>query len=147
VRPHIAGNFTGLSLAPPTPFPDNSFAAIYGISVFTHLTQQYEELWLAELQRIARPGALLLLSVHGGAAAANAGMLEHLFSPEFAGGFTDLGRNPDIDAVTQGSGYYRNVFHQPGYIAKVWGRYFEIVTIEEGIIGNHQDLVVARKRA
>jgi SAM-dependent methyltransferase len=144
---HIAGNFTGLSLAPPTPFADNSFAAIYGISVFTHLTQHYEELWLAELQRIARPGALLLLSVHGGVAAANAGMLEHLFSPQFSAGFADLGRNPDIDAVTQGSGYYRNVFHQPGYIAKVWGRYFEIVAIEEGVIGNHQDLVVARRRA
>ena len=29
----------------------------------------------------------------------------------------------------------------------VWGRHFEILAIEEGIIGNHQDLVVARKPA
>ena len=60
-------------------------------------------------------------------------------------GFVDLGRNPGIDAVTQGSDYYRNVFHQPGYIARVWGQYFEILAIEEGIVGNYQDLVVARK--
>jgi SAM-dependent methyltransferase len=144
---HITGRFTGISTEPPMPYADNSFAAIYGISVFTHLTQHYEELWLAELSRIARPGALLLLSVHGGAAAANGGLLEHILSPEFAGGYADIGRNPDIDAVTKGSGYYRNVFHQPGYITRVWGRYFEILAIEEGIIGNHQDLVVARKPA
>jgi hypothetical protein len=38
------------------------------------------------------------------------------------------------------------VFHQPGYIEKVWGERFEILAIEPGIIGNYQDLVVARRR-
>ena len=60
-------------------------------------------------------------------------------------GFTDAGRNADIDAVTQGSEYYRNVFHLPAYVASVWGKYFEILSIEEAVIGNTQDLVVARK--
>jgi hypothetical protein len=43
--------------------------------------------------------------------------------------------------------FYRNVFHQPGYIKRVWGRHFEILSIEEGIVGNYQDIVVARKPA
>jgi len=87
----------------------------------------------------------LLLSVHGALAAARSGFLEHILSPEFAEGFADVGRSSDIDAVTRGSTYYRNVFHQPDYIRKMWGEYFEILAIEEAVVGNYQDLVVARK--
>ena len=143
---HMKGRFTTIAADPPMPFANDTFGAIYGISVFTHLDQQYERLWLAELQRVAKPGALLLLSVLGGLSAGHAGMVEYILSPEFSEGFVDIGRNSDIDIVTKGSGYYRNVFHQPGYINNVWGEYFEILSIEEGIIGNRQDLVVARKR-
>jgi len=142
---HIAGSFAVISPEPPTAYAENFFGAIYGISVFTHLDRHYEKLWLAELHRIAKPGALLLLSVHGALAAARGGFLEHILSPEFAEGFADVGRSSDIDAVTHGSTYYRNVFHQPDYIRKVWGEYFEILAIEEAIVGNYQDLVVARK--
>jgi SAM-dependent methyltransferase len=142
---NVGGNFIGISANPPTPFADGFFGAIYGISVFTHLTQQAEKLWLRELYRIAKPGALLLLSVHGAVRAAQAGLLEHIMSPEFAAGFVDIGRNSDIDSVTSGSEYYRNVFHQPDYIRTIWGKYFEILAIEEGVIGNAHDLVVARK--
>ena len=98
---------------------------------------------LAELHRIAKPGALLFLSVLGSVAAARENLLEQVVSD--VDGFADLGRNPGIDAVTQGSDYYRNVLHQPGHIARVWGQCFEILAIEEGIVGNYQDLVVARK--
>lgn len=140
---HIKGRFATISPEPPTAFGDNSFGTIYGISVFTHLSQHHEALWLAELHRIAKPGALLFLSVLGSVAAARDNLLEQVTSD--AEGFVDVGRNPGIDAVTQGSDYYRNVFHQPDYIARVWGKYFEILAIEEGIVGNYQDLVVARK--
>jgi SAM-dependent methyltransferase len=141
---HVKGTFATISPEPPTAFAPDFFGAIYGISVFTHLDRDYEKRWLAELHRIARPGALLFFSVLGGVAAARAELLEQVVTPE-SNGFFDAGRNRDIDAVTQGSDYYRNVFHQPGYIVKVWGQYFEILAIEEGIIGNHQDLVIARK--
>jgi SAM-dependent methyltransferase len=142
---NIAGTFKPISTEPPTPFAQDFFGAIYGISVFTHLTQQAEKQWLTELHRIAKPGGLILMSVHGDLRAAQDGLLEHILAPEFAGGFVDLGRNSDIDSVTKGSDYYRNVFHRPDYIRKTWGQYFEILAIEEGIIGNAHDLVVARK--
>lgn len=143
---NIDGSFAAISTEPPTAFANDFFGAIYGISVFTHLDRHYEALWLKELHRIARPGALLMVSVHGALAAARSGFLEHVLASEFAEGFADVGRSSDIDSVTHGSAYYRNVFHQPDYIAKVWGEYFEIVAIEKGIVGNYQDLVVARKR-
>jgi cyclopropane fatty-acyl-phospholipid synthase-like methyltransferase len=143
----IPGTFTAITTEPPTPFAENFFGAIYGISVFTHLTQQAEKQWLTELHRITKPGGLILMSVHGDLRAAQDGLLEHILSPAFASGFVDIGRNSDIDSVTKGSDYYRNVFHRADYIRKVWGQYFEILAIEEGIIGNAHDLVVARKPA
>ncbi|TMJ03950.1 MAG: class I SAM-dependent methyltransferase [Alphaproteobacteria bacterium] len=141
---HIRGSFTTIRPEPPTAYADDFFGAIAGISVFTHLSQEYEALWLAELARIARPGALLFLSVLGRVAAARENLLEQLMSD--GDGFVDAGRNPGIDAVTHGSAYYRNILHRPDYVARAWGKYFEIVSIEEGIVGNYQDLVVARKR-
>jgi SAM-dependent methyltransferase len=142
---HIRGTFAAISPDPPTAFDDDFFGAIYGISVFTHLDPHYEAAWLKELHRIAKPGAILLLSVLGGAASVASGVVERVFSPDSADGFVNLGRNRDIDSVTGASAYYRNVFHQPGYIAKTWGQYFDILSIEEGIVENMQDLVVARK--
>lgn len=140
---HIRGRFAAIALDPPSALPANFFGAICGISVFTHLSQDYEARWLADLHRIAKPGALLFLSVLGNVAAARDNLLEAIAEGE---GFADVGRNPGIDAVTHGSAYYRNVFHQPEYIARVWGQYFDILSIEEGIVGNYQDMVVARKR-
>jgi hypothetical protein len=74
-----------------------------------------------------------------------AGMADRVVPATDGTGFTDAGRNADIDLVTEASEYYRNVFHLPGYVTSVWGKYFEILSIEEAVIGNTQDLVVARK--
>ncbi|MGH9177833.1 MAG: class I SAM-dependent methyltransferase, partial [Acidimicrobiales bacterium] len=50
---------------PPLEHPDASFDLVYNHSVFTHIDEQYQDLWLAELRRVTKPGANLLLSVHG----------------------------------------------------------------------------------
>ena len=142
---NLTGHYSPIRPEPPTAFCDDFFGAICGISVFTHLDRHYEALWLAELHRIARPGALLLLSVLGGVSAVRAGMVERVVPPTERVGFTDAGRNADIDTISHDSAYYRNVFHLPAYVTSVWGKYFEILSIEEAAIGNTQDLVVARK--
>ncbi|HEY2844155.1 MAG TPA: methyltransferase domain-containing protein, partial [Bryobacteraceae bacterium] len=49
---------------PPLPFPDESFDLIYGVSVFTHLSQRHQQAWLPELRRVLRPGGLMLASFH-----------------------------------------------------------------------------------
>ena len=54
---------------PPTKFEDGAFDAILAISVFTHLDQDLQNAWLAELKRIARPGGIVLASVHSEKAA------------------------------------------------------------------------------
>ena len=55
-------------VAPHTPrshIPDHHFDLVINHSVFTHLDEHHQNLWLAELQRIAEPGALLLLTIKG----------------------------------------------------------------------------------
>ena len=46
------------------PFGDQSFDAIISISVFTHITEESQRLYLLELARIARSVAHLFLSTH-----------------------------------------------------------------------------------
>lgn len=50
---------------PPLPYESDVFDLVYAVSIFTHLTEQAQLLWMAELARIIRPGGLLLLTVHG----------------------------------------------------------------------------------
>lgn len=52
---------------PPLSWPDHTFAAIYSLSVFTHLGLNAQQLWFAELARLLRPGAPLVVSLHGDA--------------------------------------------------------------------------------
>jgi len=47
---------------PPLKYPDAIFDLIYSVSVFSHISVQDAQLWLAELRRVAKPGATLCLT-------------------------------------------------------------------------------------
>ena len=65
-RDHLPGiDFALNGLAPPLPFPDDSFDAVYNFSVFTHLSQDMHRDWTAELHRVLRPGGLMIATTHG----------------------------------------------------------------------------------
>jgi SAM-dependent methyltransferase len=52
-------------LGPPTPYVSGSFDLVYALSVFSHLDDPLQRLWLDEYRRLLRPGGLLVLSLLG----------------------------------------------------------------------------------
>lgn len=58
-------HFFNNKLDPPLIYPNNFFDFSYAISVFTHMTEQGQDKWLAELARVTKPGKYILLSLHG----------------------------------------------------------------------------------
>ena len=144
-----AAQFARIGLHPPTPFSDGSFDLIYGISVFSHLSEADQDRWLAELQRITKPGAALLMSIQGEIAFLRVdGDFERFMALE-KDGFQVYGRCPDLDDVLpemKESEYYKNVFHSRRYLYEHWGRYFEIIDVIDAAFAGYQDLVVMRRR-
>jgi len=65
----LGGRFVQANPLPPLSYPAGYFDVIYCLSVFTHLDEPAQDLWLRELARILAPGGLLLFSVHGARAA------------------------------------------------------------------------------
>lgn len=126
------------------PFPDRHFDLIYGISVFTHLDEDMQNFWLAELQRVARPGGILILSVHGASIYErnlSASKLRSLRRDGIRFDVRTTGRFK-VDGLPD---FYQMAYHTRDYIERVWTRYFSIIDyVPQGIVG-HQDAVVLRR--
>jgi trans-aconitate methyltransferase len=135
---HTLGEFDTNEHWPPTLLESAAFDLIYAISVFTHLGEDMQFAWLDELRRLARPGALLLLSVHPISLATRT-----LAQQARKKGFTySIG-----EGTTGLPDFYQTTLHSRAYVTDQWSRYFDIVDVIERAINNHQDLVVARRRA
>src|SRR5262249_20518261 len=57
--------FATNSARPPLAYRDAQFDFVYAISVFTHLDEDFQRAWLAELRRILRPDGIALVTLHG----------------------------------------------------------------------------------
>jgi len=139
--------FKTIDPEPPTPIDSNYFDVIFGISVFTHLSEEDQFKWLAELRRIAKPGSILLMTVN---AETHWFRMTHWKSVERTlkwqtSGYIDLGSNPSLDGHVKVADRYRKAKHTTGYVLREWSKYFDIVDVLPGYIGN-QDLVVMVKR-
>jgi len=52
-------------LRPPLSLEADRFDAVYNFSVFTHLSEDVQLAWAAELTRVLKPGGLLICTTHG----------------------------------------------------------------------------------
>jgi SAM-dependent methyltransferase len=132
------------NFAPPLPFNDGSFDLIYCISVFTHLDENFQHEWLQELQRIAKQGATLILTVHGEYATRR---LDLSYRDEIhKRGFMYI-PGPTGKLKLDGlPDFYQTTYHTREYVYNQWSTYFDIVDYVERGINNHQDAVILRGR-
>lgn len=147
VSAHLPVDGVVLPLHPPSPLPSARFDLLIGISIFTHLGEQDQFDWLEELGRVAAPGAVLLMSTHGDTAVSRqAWSLEKLERWRQTG--FDAGVSRDLADILDetDADYYKTTCHTTRYIRKNWAKYFDIVEIIPGYVGNLQDLVVMVRR-
>jgi 2-polyprenyl-3-methyl-5-hydroxy-6-metoxy-1,4-benzoquinol methylase len=125
---------------PPTRFASGKFDLVYGISVFTHLPRELEDLWLGELRRMTKPGGYLVLSIQN----------ETLIRPHLS---VEGRLTLDSDGIyhfpyggTEGlPDFYQSTWHTHSYVDAVWSRYFTIAEKVAAGISNHQDLILCRR--
>jgi SAM-dependent methyltransferase len=148
-RAHLGGAYVATTLLPPLPFADGTFDLVYGISVFTHLREAMQIRWLAELWRVTKPGAMLLMTTHGRTAIDFSRLLPDAYRETCERvareGIVESGANAQLDGHAEHGGEYVNVYHAEDYVRRTWGRWFDVLAILEGYILHH-DLVVMRKR-
>jgi SAM-dependent methyltransferase len=154
--PYISGVHTQPNTS--LPLPNASFDAVISISVFTHLNEPSQKLYLEELQRVSAPGAYLFLTIHGDRAMERALTEERIFKmiDVSAAGLEDAAqgmREGGHNFIIQPTGHlttekyeYGITFIPDKYIQTVWSDYFDVVRIVSGAIHDFQDIVVCRRR-
>lgn len=142
LKPH---RFVPIPLNPPTPFQDQAFDLIFGISVVTHLNENDQFKWLAELRRILAPDGLCLLSVLGGQAIAKDASLMHAQSAVSRKGFVFGEGEHKIGQIVGKPLYYGTTYHSESYVRSAWSEWFDIVDYVPAAL-SHQDMVVMRPR-
>lgn len=146
---NLPGTFAVSTLAPPLPFDAARFDLVYGVSVFTHMREPMQLAWLAELARVTRRGAFLLMTIHGETAIDFSRLSpdEHRRTRERVAreGIVVSGTNTQLDGHADHHGEYVNVYHDADYVRRTWSGNFDVLDILPGYILHH-DLVVMRRR-
>jgi len=125
-------------LRPPLKYENASFDLSYAVSVFTHLPEELQEPWLAEMHRILRPDGILMVTLSGEGDLVRLGESEQ---QRFYNGELVV-----MDAKYAGTNMC-GVYHPESYIRRHWSKYFDVLRfIPQGATGSpFQDLYVLRR--
>jgi SAM-dependent methyltransferase len=122
--------------APPLALADHRFDLVYGMSVFSHITDHWSR-WLVELHRVMRPGAIAVISVLG--RAVTTGFLGMQWDDRIGMASIDFHKGWEVGGPS--------ALLAEWWVREHWGRAFEILAFEY-----HpdpwfaHDFVVMRKR-
>jgi SAM-dependent methyltransferase len=107
---------------PPLDQPAASFDLVWGVSVFTHVTENWAP-WLAEIHRVVKPGGLAMFSFLGQA------MWEALIGREYDEAQLGMAVSMPHRPWDHGG---PDAYHSEWWLRAHWGRAFEIVHLEQG---------------
>ncbi|MCB8994709.1 MAG: class I SAM-dependent methyltransferase [Bacteroidales bacterium] len=125
-------------LQPPLDFESDFFDIIYGISIFTHLSEEMHYKWFAELLRVCKPGGIIFLTLHGEAFKVKLGDAER---QQFEKGELVVKANTKEGHRTFGA------FHPLKFVRKLAGKN-EILLHKPGVVQDGkpaQDVWIIRK--
>jgi len=136
---------------PPLPYADESFDLILNHSVFTHIDERMQDLWLAELRRVLKPGGIALLSVHGTRAF---GISEH--AARFEGDTSAVWRrelerqgilfiSSDSYVGSSFPSFYHTTFHAPWYVFEHWAQWFDVTAYLSHADLGFQDIILLQR--
>ena len=119
--------------------PTEYFDAVYCLSVFTHLNESMQDLWIQELNRILKPGGVLLLTIYG--KGATDGLDEEGHRALQAGGFLHR-RSQKLRGIVPD--WYHTTLHSREYMVERLSRWFGDVRYQV-VADGLQDIVAGRK--
>jgi len=112
---------------PPLKYGDETFVFIYNFSVFTHLPEPQQILWINELSRVLRPGGYLLITTCGES------YLDQLTEGErerFAAGHLIV---RGAESAGSPSAYIGcEAYHPASYVTEKLARGFEVIEFNTG---------------
>lgn len=126
---------------PPLALADAELDLAFSISIFTHLPEDMQNAWLAELRRVIRPGGHLVTTKLNPSA--------YDLPPGVAAaaretGFAYFGEARAVDGLPD---FYRLAYHSEDYVRRVWGQHFEVLHVGAHDLNDTQDAVILRRPA
>ncbi len=128
-------NFIENNLEPPLSYNSNSFDCLYAISVFTHLSEPMHTAWIKELQRVVKPGGIIIITTHG-----DLSSLSRLSRDEAL--LYGTGQIVVRGSVEEGKKWFL-AYHPESYVSNVLLYGWDILSHEK-LEGAEQDVWVAR---
>jgi len=125
------------------PYLDSSLDVVYAYSVFTHLPEKVQALWVSEISRVLKPRGLFVATIRPTAFVKKA-----IPSARQAQACTDLEGSdyafvPIHEAI---SNIYGDAIISPDYVRREWGRHFEVREFRDELAPFLQIVVVAIRR-
>jgi SAM-dependent methyltransferase len=140
-RSHIAeARFDVNPPLPPLPYAGAEFDLVYCVSVFTHLSDEYQRQWLPELRRILGPDGTLLLTFHGESVWQN-------LPPERRARIEREGHLFERSTKLKGvvPDWYHTAYHRQAYAIDLVSEHFRVLEFLPAGMG-YQDILVAAPR-
>ena len=147
---------------PPLPYQDQMFNLIYGLSIFTHLSENHATQWLSEMKRVLKPGGILIVTIHGLTALntiKNSILHQQIFNlgsdvvTRTIGNFQEepfvfFKYNQNTIDIAKAGSEYGNTFIHPDYIYKNWAKEdIKVLEVIPGGLRNWQDIVILQRSA